>query len=128
MLRDYWGSEEGWKKSAGLGQQFSEHIYREVRDRPKPSGIPTGEDALWRLLGASASKKMAPPVGLEESRPQEKERRTWLRGEVCPLNVRTVDLAPEGTLPVNVVETSMEVREAMSNKGAKVIHYTDRDD
>ena len=97
-------------------------IYHQVSCHPKPANILTGDDALRRLLGSSASKRMSPPAGMEVSRLQEKERKTWLRGEVCPLDVKRVDVAPEGTEPVDVVEISPEVRRAMSNRGAKVIH------
>ena len=50
------------------------------------------------------------------------KKKNWLRGQMCPFNVKTVDLAPEGTQPVNCLKLSEGVRQAMANRGAKVIH------
>lgn len=99
---------ETYSSGSGLSSEASRHPDRGRR-----------ACASSRLIGLEED---VPPTGLEALVSQEKERKTWPRGEVCPLDVRKVDIVPGGTAPFGVVGTSPEVREAMSNLGAKVIH------
>ena len=83
-------------------------MYSLVRERPRPSGVPKGNDALCSLLGTAPDLSPAASLGADGGERRVKTKRIWLRGEVCPLVVDKVDLAPPGSTPVDVCEISDE--------------------
>ena len=77
---------------------------------------------MRRLLNDSAIKKLDSAESSGGRGRGGGAKRFWLRGEVCPLDVDSVALEREGTVPVDCTKVSKEVERVMEFAGGKMFH------